>query len=117
MTSRRQMVFLAGLAVLGGMLLGGCAQVDEKTISLLPPDQGAQLRVWSKNHSVVFDPRLHSMDTCPFLTYLPAATFLRGEDWAKFAWKFYGAKHREEGNCLCNSELTDYPPTLTHTGK
>jgi len=106
MKQRTRVISLAGLLLLAGaMTLGGCAQVDEKTISLLPADQGAQLRIWSKNHSVVFDPRLHSMETCPFLTYAPAAAFLQGEDWAEFAWKFYGAKHREEGNCTCDAEL------------
>lgn len=106
MTSRGRLIPMAAILVLAGvMALGGCRPIDENTISLLPPDQGQQLQVWSTNHSVVFDPRFHSMDTCPFLTYMPAASFLQGEDWANFAWKYYAAKHREEGNCTCDADL------------
>ena len=112
MRSRVRMFGLAGLLSLaaGTLLLTGCAPVDQKTLDLLPPDKAMQLKTWSTNHSIVFDLRIHSMDTCPFLTYLPN-TALQGQEWADFCWKFYGAKHREEDNCTCNADIARPEPT------
>lgn len=107
MKPHARVLALAGLlsAVAAASLLGGCAPVNSDTLALLPPERAQELKVWSTNHSVVFDARFHSMDTCPFLTYVPAASTLRGQEWAGFAWKFYGAKHREENNCTCSADL------------
>ncbi len=107
MRLRARAIGLTGLFLLAGALVlpAGCARVDDETLSLLPPDQSRQLRTWSTNHAIVFDLRLHSMETCPFLTYLPASASLHGQEWADWAWKFYGAKHREEGRCTCDEEL------------
>jgi len=104
---RLAVVGLAGLLSLsaGSVLLAGCAPVDNATLSLLPPDKAKELKTWSTNHAIVFDLRIHSMDTCPFLTYLPAATSLRGQEWADWAWKFYGAKHAEEDHCTCDADI------------
>ena len=109
---RSRVLGLAGLLLLaaGTMLPAGCARVDDETLSLLPPDRAQELRTWSTNHAIVFDLRLHSMETCPFLTYLPARTALRGQEWADWAWTFYGAKHREEGNCTCAADLAGDQP-------
>ena len=103
---RLRVLGLAGLLLLAaGMFLQvGCARVDDETLALLPPDSAQELRTWSTNHAIVFDLRIHSMRTCPFLTYLPA-TALRGQEWADWAWKFYGAKHSEEGRCTCATDL------------
>jgi hypothetical protein len=103
-----------GLAVLlslaaGTLLMGGCGPVDQKTLDLLPADKALQLKTWSTNHAIVFDLRIHSMDTCPFLTYLPN-TGLQGQEWADFCWKFYGAKHREEDHCTCDADIAGGEP-------
>lgn len=87
------------------LCIAGCATVDEKTLSQLPPERAKQLKVWSTNHSVVFDLRIHSIDTCPFLAYLPAAVSLHGQEWAEFAYNFYSHKHIEEDHCTCDAEL------------
>ena len=107
MRLRSRAIGLAGLFLLASALIlpTGCARVDDETLSLLPPDRARELRTWSTNHAIVFDLRIHSMETCPFLTYLPARTFMQGQDWADWAWKFYAAKHREEGHCTCDAEL------------
>jgi len=101
------MLGLAGLLLLaaGTLLLAGCGRVDDETLSLLPPDRARELRTWSTNHSVVFNLRIHSMKTCPFLAYLPARSSLQGQEWADWAWEFYGAKHAEEDNCTCTADL------------
>ena len=106
--NRLAAVGLLGLLSLaaGTLLQAGCAPVDNETLSLLPPDKAKELKTWSTNHSIVFDLRIHSMDTCPFLTYLPAATALRGQEWADWAWQFYGAKHAEEDHCACDVDIT-----------
>ncbi len=111
MRSCARMFGLAGLLSLaaGTFLLAGCGPVDKQTLDLLPPEKAMQLKTWSTNHSIVFDLRIHSMDTCPFLTYLPN-TALRGQEWADFAWKFYGAKHTEEDNCTCDVDMTRSEP-------
>ena len=111
MRSRVRMFGLAGLLSLaaGAWLPAGCGTVDKETLALLPPDKAMQLRTWSTNHSIVFDLRIHSMETCPFLTYLPN-TSLKGQEWAEFAWKFYGAKHAEQDNCTCDVDMTRPDP-------
>ncbi len=107
MRLRARAIGLTGaLSLAVGLFLPtGCTRVDDKTLSLLAPQQARELRTWSTNHAIVFDLRLHSMDTCPFLTYLPASMSLQGQDWADWAWKFYAAKHREEGRCTCDADL------------
>ena len=111
MRSCARMFGLAGLLSLaaGTFLLAGCGPVDKQTLDLLPPEKAMQLKTWSTNHSIVFDLRIHSMDTCPFLTYLPN-TALRGQEWAEFCWKFYGAKHREQDNCTCDADIARPEP-------
>ena len=106
MRSRVRMFGLAGMLSLaaGTFLLAGCGPVEQQTLDLLPPDKAMQLKTWSTNHAIVFDLRIHSMDTCPFLTYLPN-TALRGQEWADFCWKFYGAKHTEEDHCTCDADI------------
>lgn len=105
MKSHVRMVLLAGLLAVaaGALFSGGCAAVDDKTLSYLPEYKAKELKVWSTNHSIVFDARFHSLETCPFLSYLPAASTLRGQQRADWAWKFYGAKHREEDHCNCDT--------------
>ena len=93
------------VVLMGLLLLAGCARVDDKTLALLPPEKAQQLRVWSTNHSIVFDLRLHSLETCPFLSYLPAVMTLREQEWANWAWSFYGAKHAEEDHCTCDADI------------
>ena len=111
MRSRVRMFGLAGLLLLaaGAWLPAGCGTVDKETLALLPPDKALQLKTWSTNHGIVFDLRIHSMETCPFLVYLPN-TALRGQEWADFCWKFYGAKHAEQDNCTCDADLARPEP-------
>lgn len=112
MKSRARTLCLMTFAmIVGSAVMTGCGPVKQETLDLLPADQATQLKVWSTNHAIVFDLRLHSMDTCPFLTYLPNAMALQGQDWAQFAWKFYGAKHREEDNCMCDAEIANAEST------
>ncbi len=68
------------------------------------------MEVYSKNHAVVFDPRIHSLDTCPFLSYLPNETFMdhNSKEYAAWLYHFYSMKHEEEKDlwgCTCDQEL------------
>ena len=78
----------------------------------LPDAEARELLVWHDNHDNVWDMRVHSLDTCPILTYSPA--YKRHEDgdmtdakWAKFLHGFFEEKHDEEGDCDCDEELAD----------
>lgn len=71
-----------------------------------------ELAVWSRNHARIFDLRLHSIRTCPYLAYFPAYVFLRKNPakWAAWLYKFYRNKHEEEDHCTCVSELAGVKP-------
>ena len=81
--------------------------VKPKVLAALEPPVRRELEVWSRNHARIFDLRLHSMKTCPFLAYWPARIFLRKHTarWAAWLHKFYRHKHEEEGRCNCDAEL------------
>jgi len=101
-------------AVLLLFAMGGCQAVPQDVVQLLPEAQGRELAVYSKNHAVLFDLRIHSMDTCPFLTYLPNSMSMNhdSKEWAAWLLQFYRAKHQEEHglyNCTCEQELRAPP--------
>jgi hypothetical protein len=92
--------------------------VTEEVLAGLGPAKARQLAVWSRNHAKVFDLRLHSLKTCPFLAYIPAYLFRRKNTaaWAAFLHDFFRAKHEEEFGrvaailspgyrCSCEKEL------------
>ena len=81
--------------------------VTPEVLAALPPEERNQLAVWSGHHGRLFDPRLHSIRTCPYLAYLPAYVLLRGDTarWAAWLRRFYKHKHEEEGRCNCDVEL------------
>ena len=98
-------------AVLLLFAAGGCAPpVPQSVLQQLPAAQARELQVYSTQHAYVFDPRLHSMNTCPFLTYLPTVASPR-QDTPEFAarlHRFFTHKHEEERffyRCKCEEKL------------
>ena len=81
--------------------------MTNKVIGHLSDVDAMRLRVWSDAHANLFDWRLHSMKTCPFLAYIPHyLTADRGSaEWALWLFEFYKAKHAEEGNCKCATKI------------
>jgi len=81
--------------------------INSKVIAALSDKSAAELRVWSTNHGNIFDLRLHSLHTCPFLAYMPAYFRLRKNagKWAAWLHEFYQYKHREEDDCNCDQLL------------
>ena len=77
--------------------------VTSTVLTVLAPEQRASLTKWSKNHSNLFDLRLHSMRTCPFLAYTPAYFTMKHDsvEWAAWLYEFFKAKHEEEDHCNC----------------
>lgn len=77
--------------------------VTLEVLAAIPVDMQEKLKVWSTNHSNLFDLRIHTMNTCPFLVYTPAYFTLRKDTvkWANFLYKFYHYKHLEENHCKC----------------
>ena len=86
--------------------------VRARVLAALDSRRAAELRVWSEQHANLFDLRIHSICTCPFLAYPPAYWRLRKDTkkWAGWLHGFYGAKHREEGRrgrkCTCDQILS-----------
>jgi len=72
--------------------------VRADVLDALDSGRAAELRVWSSQHASLFDLRIHSIHTCPYLAYFPAYLRLRKDPkkWARWLHRFYGAKHREE---------------------
>ena len=85
--------------------------VTPEVLAALPPDKRRELAVWSRNHARIFDVRLHTIRTCPYLAYTPAYVFLRGNParWAAWLRRFYRRKHKEEGRCNCAAQLAQEP--------
>jgi hypothetical protein len=77
--------------------------VTSEVLAALPVDMRVKLATWSSNHSKIFDLRVHSMKTCPFLAYTPAYYSLKKDvkKWAAFLYSFYHYKHLEENHCKC----------------
>jgi hypothetical protein len=108
----------AGLERLDGEIgVGGAGMsyfrpVRAKVLAALDGKRAAELQVWSRQHANLFDLRLHSIRTCPFLAYPPAYLMLRKDTkkWAQWLHGFYGAKHREARwwgcKCTCDQELS-----------
>jgi hypothetical protein len=114
MTSKR--IVGLGVMLLLFMSVGCQAAVPREVLQKLPPIQARELEVYSTNHSVVFDLRLHSLDTCPFLSYLPNETFMdhNSKEYAVWLHNFYAKKHEEEENlwgCKCKQELIEKAKT------
>lgn len=88
--------------------------VRARVLAALDAKRAAELSVWSRQHANLFDLRLHSIRTCPFLAYPPAYLLLRKDTkrWALWLHAFYGAKHREERwwgrKCTCDEELSGF---------
>jgi hypothetical protein len=99
-------------AVLLLFLVVGCASaVPPEVVGKLPEDQARQLSVYSTHHAALFDLRIHSMETCPFLTYMPNSLAMNhdSKEYAVWLLKFYRAKHTEEKalyKCTCEKELS-----------
>jgi hypothetical protein len=76
-------------------------------LAMLPPAQLTELRVWSKNHHNIFDLRIHSIFTCPLLSYPTAYLFIRPNKlkWAWWLHYMFGHKHSEENHCKCVDEI------------
>jgi hypothetical protein len=90
----------------------GCGPVSRDVLQRLPETQARELEVYSTHHAVVFDPRIHSLDTCPFLSYLPNVAFMDhdSQEYAVWLHHFYSMKHEEEQDlwhCTCNQELSE----------
>ncbi len=86
--------------------------VRAKVLAALDSKRANELRVWSEQHANLFDLRIHSIRTCPFLAYPPAYLMLRNDTkkWALWLHGFYGAKHRQERwwrrKCMCDQILS-----------
>jgi hypothetical protein len=99
----------------GAMLLllsaVGCqAPVSRDVLQKLPEAQARELEVYSTHHAVLFDLRIHSLETCPFLSYLPNETFMdhNSKEYAVWLHHFFCKKHEEEADlwhCTCDQEL------------
>jgi hypothetical protein len=63
----------------------------------------------SKSHANLFDLRLHTLRTCPFLAYIPKYLLSdrKSGEWADWLWAFFWFKHTEEGNCKCKASLAE----------
>ena len=77
--------------------------VTSEVLAALPLDKQPKLIMWSTNHSNLFDLRIHTMKTCPFLVYTPAYFTMRKntKKWAEFLYTFFQNKHIEENHCKC----------------
>lgn len=98
-------------------LLAGCSAVTPAVLANLPTDQARQLQVYSTQHANPFDLRLHSLETCPFLAYLPNVTFRSHTtvSYAQWCLRYYTAKHDEEStlfwrHCTCVAQLAKVQP-------
>lgn len=69
--------------------------VTDKVLSWLTPSQRIEIASWAAKYPV-FDLRLHSLKTCPFLAYLPAKMFMAKDsrEWALWLYEFYREKDR-----------------------
>lgn len=105
----RVMILVPGVVLL--LFVAGCqSSVPPEALQQLPAPQARELQVYSSQHSVIFDPRIHTMDTCPFLTYLPHEASSRHDtsEYAMWLHDFYMHKHQEEQSiwgCTCNQEV------------
>ena len=84
----------------------------EAGAATLDAQAARELRVWYDQHDNVWDARVHSLDTCPFLAWTPNAKAWRGgemtdEKWGEFLHDFFKAKHKEEGDCKCKKMLEE----------
>jgi len=90
------------------------ADID-RWAKFLPDDQARALKIYYKNHSNIYDARLHTEKTCPILVYSPSyfqykAGGLSDEHWAAFLLRFFKSKHEEEDDCICSEELKEESP-------
>jgi hypothetical protein len=74
------------------------------------PAEAAELIIRHGQHKNVYDGRVHTGDTCPFLIYSPKynnwkAGALGDADWGEFLLHFFRAKHKEEKGCKCDALL------------
>jgi hypothetical protein len=111
-------IVVAGAALLLLSAVGCQSPVPREVLQQLPAAQARQLEVYSTNHAYVFDPRLHSLDTCPFLTYLPNQAFMdhSSKEYAVWLHHFFCKKHEEEVDlwrCKCDQELAANPKTIS----
>jgi len=81
--------------------------VTSSVLGALDSTRAKELYVWSKNHLNIFDLRIHSIFSCPFLAYMPNY-FLNKDNktkWANWLYGFYKTKHQEENHCTCSKEI------------
>ena len=88
--------------------------VSNKLLLLLNQLQCKELDTWSSEHSSIFDIRLHSLDTCPFLVYIPAylSHDRKSKEWAEWLHDFFGHKHKEENKCNCDALIKSFNPLI-----
>jgi len=104
---------IAGMIVVLSLLVAsGCQAVTPDILQRLPEQQARELSVYSSQHANLFDLRIHSMDTCPFLTYMPHAMFSNHDtvEYATWLHDFYMHKHEEEQSiwgCTCDQQLSN----------
>ena len=89
--------------------------VTPEVLAALPPDKRRELAVYSKNHAGIFDLWLHTLKTCPLLSYTPTYARLHKHvyAWAEWLHGFFRAKHlgkRWFFKCPCESELQKENP-------
>ena len=110
---------MAAWLLIGMLTCGGCSHepgsylrpVDAVALSQLTPAEDRELAVYSKNHANLYDLRIHSIETCPILTYPPHYFLLHDKPgYGRWLLDFYREKHNEECNlpwrhCTCEAEL------------
>lgn len=99
------------------LAMAGCqstAFVTPQVSQHLTAEQNRQLSVWAANHDVIFDPRLHSVDSCPFgFAITASASDRNSREWAEYLYGYLQAKHNEEKllwRCDCEERLARETP-------
>jgi hypothetical protein len=106
---RRTLIVLTVIVALG--LLAGCGSfshpVTGTVLANLAPQQAHELTVYSASHGEIFDLRLHTIYTCPFLSYTPNYLVRdhQSQGWAEWLLWFFKEKHDTEDHCVCATQL------------
>ena len=84
--------------------------VTPEVLAALGPEKAARLTVWSTNHSLLFDLRIHSVVSCPIIFRIKHWFWEKGwwpkwllGKWEDTVYDLYKAKHEEEDHCNCPS--------------
>jgi hypothetical protein len=86
----------------------GCGNFSQPVtpvvLNNLTPEKAEALVVYSANHGTIFDLRLHTIYTCPFLSYTPNYFYYdnkESREWAEWLYWFFENKHKTEDHCSC----------------